>query len=125
MSLTKEQLIAEVEETYKDLTQDDWLTKIKKRGLFDREDAQLKDLENLYPAKIIKTQEMMFAPVVIEKEDGESSDHYKLRVSQEIDEQAQYCTDKIARMKDKFAAVMKELEYREKEDNLLGEFPNG
>ena len=60
--MTKAQLTIGVQEKYKNLTQKDWLDKIKYRGLEHKFDKQLKELEDFYPEKINRMMNAQFSP---------------------------------------------------------------
>ena len=101
--MTKEELKIGVQEKYKNLTQKDWLDKIKYRGLEHKFDKQLKELKDFYPEKINRMINAQFSP------DPEAT--AKENEAQRL-EFEQYKSEKIERLKDKFAAVIKEIEFR-------------
>ncbi|MHA1225127.1 MAG: right-handed parallel beta-helix repeat-containing protein [Candidatus Hodarchaeales archaeon] len=90
---------------YKNLTVKEWCEKIKFRGLEHKFDKQLKDLESFYPKKIAEISALSY--------------DYNDRLTPEQNEEERLkferCkAEKIDRLKDKFIAVVKEIEFRKK-----------
>lgn len=102
---TKEtELLANKE--FKDLTFEEWDIKIKLRGIAPKQPEQLEELRALYKEKIPRIEKMIFMP------DQNSSEEENEAQKIEFEE---HKTEKIARLKDKYSAVLKEIEFREKD----------
>lgn len=93
---TLSSLQKEVLEKYKDLTQAEWLEKIKYRGLEHKFDKQLEEARDYYPDAIAQLEANLNNPPT----------------ETALEEHRQQTLEEIDRMKDKFAAAVKELEYR-------------
>jgi len=104
--MSSEKLITELQETYKDLTEEEWLAKIKYRGLEHKHDWQLQALVKFYPVKIARIENSVFIPdpLLSPEENKQQQLEFEWHKAQ-----------KLARLKDKLAAVLKELEFRKEE----------
>ena len=104
--IAKERLIAKNRKAYKKVTHEDWLTKIRYRGLEHKHNWQLEALVNFYPEKITRIENSVFIP------DPSLSPAENRRQQLEFE---WHKAQKLARLKDKLAAVLKELEFRKEE----------
>jgi len=96
--VTFEKLKTEVlnDQTYQSLTLDQWNQKLRFRGAVIKFDHQLKYMLDFYPKKVSRLMEIL-------------TDRYT------PDDDKEFLRRKIARLKDKFACVLKELELRKAE----------
>ena len=88
------------------LTQEDWLAKIKYRGLEHKHDWQLEALAKFYPVKIARIESAVFMPdpLLSPEENKKQQLEFEWHKKQ-----------KLLRLKDKLAAVLKEIEFRKEE----------
>jgi len=88
------------------LTQDEWLRKIKYRGLEHKYDWQLEALAKFYPVKIARIENSVFIldPLLSPEENKQQQLEFEWHKKQ-----------KLLRLKDKLAAVLKEIEFRKEE----------
>jgi len=96
------------------LTQDEWLRKIKYRGLEHKYDWQLEALAKFYPVKIARIQNSTFIPDPLLS----AEENKKQQLEFEWHKQ-----QKLERLKDKLAAVLKEIEFRN--DGIVKREPIG
>lgn len=117
MSLTLAELKTETDETYKDLILQDWKDKSDFRGITKHSQKDFNNLIPMYVRKIGDIREKLrgdwsvtLTPIVNDK----------LKTPQELGdelvEQLQYFLDKEARLIDKFAACVKEVQMRKDGD---------
>jgi len=106
MNLNLDKLSSDLFHSQRNLSRDDWLRKIKYRGLEHKHTIQLQALANFYPLKIAKVSNSFFVC------DPSLSFH---EIQQLFVEFELYRKQKLERLKDKLAAVLKELEFREGE----------
>ncbi|RLC82261.1 MAG: hypothetical protein DRI61_02670 [Chloroflexi bacterium] len=112
--MSSEKLITELQETYKDLTQEEWLAKIKYRGLEHKHEWQLQALVKFYPVKISRVANSIFIPDPLLSPEENKKQQLEFEW---------YKKQKLARLKDKLAAVLKEIEFRN--DGIVKREPIG
>jgi len=104
MNVNLDRLSSDLSNSYRNLSRDDWFRKIKYRGLEHKHTFQLQALANFYPQKIAKVSNSFFFC------DPSLSLHENQQLFLEFE---LYRKQKLERLKDKLAAVLKEIEFRE------------
>jgi len=101
--MSTEKFLTEVLKSYESLSFEAWLSKIKYRGLEHKHDWQLEALAKFYPVKIARIENSVFMldPLLSPEENRQQQLEFEWHKKQ-----------KLARLKDKLATVLKEIEFR-------------